>query len=397
MNKSWVLSYQMKLTAVFFTSIFVAVASADNLQNPDFELPPSNWKEDPTSPLFPLDANNTIPGWTFEGAVEYATVGADLSPPRKGHAILLGQDGKINQTFTAKGDTLQYLLTFTLTIVGQNCKSNASLVVSAPDSSAQFSFSGKYGKESWEVYGQQIGSWGDGDSINLVLQSQAIDADTNSTCWPVVDNLLLNTIGTLNQDKVNLLPNGGFEFGPSFLEGTNEGVLLDSEPSLIESALQQWTIMGTVKYIDSKSYYVPEGKSAIELVSGVSAGVQTSKELSKESSYDLEFMLGDANDSCTGDFTVGVLAGSTGQNFTIQSDGTGSAKKFSLTFKVSEPNPTIISFQSYTTKQREDGVFCGPVIDAVILHSSRGHISRLNGASLIALLLIALLKTRELL
>lgn len=155
--------------------------------------------------------------------------------------------------------------------------------------------------------------------------------------------------------------------------------------------------MGTVKYIDSNGYFVPEGKSAVELVSGVSAGVQTAKELSKESSYDLEFMLGDANDSCTGDFTVGVLAGSTVQNFTIQSDGTGSAKKFSLAFKVSEPSPTIISFQSYTTKQREDGVFCGPVIDAVILHSSRGHISRLNGASLIALLLIALLKMRELL
>ncbi|KZV20259.1 hypothetical protein F511_25528 [Dorcoceras hygrometricum] len=387
----------MKLKAIFFTSVFLAIASADILQNPDFELPPSSWKENYTSPLFPLDANSsTIPGWTFEGAVDYATVGADLSLPLKGHAILLGQDGKINQSFTAKGDRVKYLLTFTLAIVGQNCKSNASLVVSAPDSSRQFSFSGKYGKELWEVYGLQIGSWGDGDSINLVLQSQAIDGDTNSTCWPVVDNLFLSTIGTLNQDKANLLPNGGFEFGPSFLESSNEGVLVDSQPSLIESALQQWTVMGTVKYIDSKSYFVPEGKSAVELVSGISAGVQTAIQLFKESSYDLEFMLGDANDSCTGDFTVGVLAGSTGQNFTIQSDGTGSAKKFSFVFKVSEPSPTIISFQSYTTKQRDDGVFCGPVIDAVVLHSSHGHISRLNGASLIALLLVALLKMVEL-
>ncbi|KAI3457836.1 hypothetical protein Pfo_014499 [Paulownia fortunei] len=318
------------------------------LQNPHFELPPSNWNANSTAPLFPLDENSTIPGWTFAGAVQYATAGADLSLPRDGHAILLGQDGKINQAFTANGDHMQYVLTFTLVRGVQNCTSNASLVVSAPD-------------KPWEVYGHQLGSWGGGESINLVIQSQAIDAAPNSTCWPVVDALSLITIGSLNQETDNLLPNGGFELGPAFPEFSNDGVLLDSEPSLIESALQQWTVLGTVKYINTKSYFAPEDKAAVEIVSGVSAGVQTAKVLT--------------------------------QGF----NGTGSAKKYSLTFKGAGPSPTTISFQSYTTRQREDGVFCGPVIDAVVLRDSSGHKSNTHSAFLIALLLVAFLKISELL
>lgn len=101
---------------------------------------------------------------------------------------------------------MQYLLTFALARGVQNCTSNASLVVSAPDSSAQFALTLKYGKEPWEVYGHQLGSWGDGESVNLVLESQAIDADPNSTCWPVVDELSLITIGSVNQDNGMQLP-----------------------------------------------------------------------------------------------------------------------------------------------------------------------------------------------
>ncbi|KAL0377289.1 UNVERIFIED_CONTAM: hypothetical protein Sradi_3034400 [Sesamum radiatum] len=92
-------------------------------------------------------------------------------------------------------------------------------------------------------------------------------------------------------------------------------------------------VMGTVKYIDAKSHFVPEGKAAVEIVAGISAGVQTAKLLNQGSNYNLEFMLGDANDSCPGDLTVGVIAGSSVQNFTVHSNGTGAAKKYSLTFK----------------------------------------------------------------
>lgn len=146
-----------------------------------------------------MNENSTIPGWTFEGAVQYVTAGAELSLPGNGHAILLQVDGKINQTFVASGEEVEYLLTFALGRRNQSCSANASLVVSAPDSSAQFSLTMKYGKEAWEVYGHQLGKWGGGESVNLVIESQDIDEEDNSTCWPVVDALMLSSIGSVKQ------------------------------------------------------------------------------------------------------------------------------------------------------------------------------------------------------
>lgn len=169
----------------------------------------------------------------------------------------------------------------------------------------------------------------------------------------------------------NLLLNGGFELGPIFLSNSKQGILLDPEPSPVQSALQQWSVIGTVRYIDSKHYFVPEGNAAIEIVSGISAGIQTAKTLTEGDSYHLEFSLGDANDSCVGDFIVGAQAGSTVQNFTLQNNGTGSAKKFSMTFKA-DSSLTPISFLSYTSSQTKNGVFCGPVVDDVILLASYG-------------------------
>lgn len=37
----------------------------------------------------------------------------------------------------------------------------------------------------------------------------------------------------------NLLPNGGFELGPAFLDNSSDGVLVDSEPSLTETVIPQ--------------------------------------------------------------------------------------------------------------------------------------------------------------
>lgn len=169
----------------------------------------------------------------------------------------------------------------------------------------------------------------------------------------------------------NLLLNGGFEAGPEFLSTSSQGILLDSVPTPDQSALRQWSVIGTVKYIDSKHFSVPRGNAAVEIVSGVSTGIQTATSLSEGSTYNLEFMLGDANDACEGRFIVGVKAGSVSQNFTLQSSGTGSATQHSLTFKAGS-GQTSISFLSLSTSQTKDGVFCGPVVDEVVLRASHG-------------------------
>ncbi|KAG9158984.1 hypothetical protein Leryth_013354 [Lithospermum erythrorhizon] len=183
------------------------------------------------------------------------------------HAILLGEDGKINQTFKADSNNQRFLLTFTMSLGGQSCVANASLIVSAPDSEFHFSLKQNYSKGHWDSYGHQLGSWGGAEEKNLVLQSEAIDIDPNS---------------------------------------------------LIQLLTRQ------VKAVDP---------------------------------------------TLNGEFVVGVYAGSSTQNFSIQSAGTGSSKKYSIPFKGGSDRTSII-FQSYRTSRREDGIFCGPVIDDVVLHSS---------------------------
>ncbi|XP_018860155.1 uncharacterized protein LOC109021882 [Juglans regia] len=379
---------------LFLTLLFLGLASADLLQNPDFESPPANLPEKFTSPFVLSSQNNTIPGWTFEGTVLYVKASQNVSLPGSGHAIQLGQDGKINQTFIANGDIMDYVLTFTLASVGQNCSANTdiALAVSAPDSSRVFSLKQLHGKETWESYGHYLGSWGDGENVNLVFQSQTSESYPNSTCWPVIDTILLKSVGTLPESKDNQLPNGGFETGPDFLSNSSEGVLLDENPSLVHSPLRGWSVLGTVKYIDSKHFFVPQGNAAVEIVSGVSAGIKTAATLKEGSTYNLEFTLGDANDTCVGDFIVEAQTGSTAQNFSLASSGIGSAKNISVTFKAG-PSPTVIGFLSYTTTQTKDGEFCGPVVDHVVLGASYGQKLEMQLKVLISLyILVAILQ-----
>lgn len=190
-------------------------------------------------------------------------------------------------------------------------------------------------------------------------------------------------------DADNFVINGGFEFGPDFIENSEGGVLLDSAPTPFFSPLAQWSILGTVRYINSKHFFVPQGDAAVELISGVSSGVQASVKL-QAGSYTLNFTLGDANDSCKAKFLVGAQAGSTSQNFTLESNGTGSAVKFSMTFNAI-PDVNTITFLSYTTSQTKDGDFCGPVIDDVILRVSHGLRILMPWKSLIPLCLITIL------
>ncbi|XP_062080112.1 protein DUF642 L-GALACTONO-1,4-LACTONE-RESPONSIVE GENE 2-like [Humulus lupulus] len=149
---------------------------------------------------------------------------------------------------------------------------------------------------------------------------------------------------------------------------SEEGILIEPAPSLIQSPLQEWSVLGTVNYIDSKHFFVPQGNAAIEIVS---TGIQTAVSLKEGSSYNLEFILGDANNSCVKDFLVSAQAGSTVQNFTLLSSGTSSAKNFSMKFKA-DSSVTTISFMSYAASQTKDDILCGPMVDDVVLRVSLG-------------------------
>lgn len=373
-------------SALVLQFLLLGFASAAGvLQNPDFETPPPGSPANSTAP-FLLGENNTLPGWSFGGQVYYLTESGG------GHAVQLGQDGRINQTFAASAtDSADYLLTFAVASPGgANCLSNGSVVISAPDSQGVF----PAGQQA--VYGQFLGTWGDGEAIDLVVGSETTESDANATCWPIVDSILLKSIASLVKANDNELVNGGFEFGPDFLADSAEGVLLQAAQSPVQSPLRQWSILGTVKYIDAKHFFVPQGNAAVEIVSGNSSGIQTAAQLTKDSSYTLEFMLGDGNDSCIGDFEVRAQAGSVLQNYTIQSKGTGLAQKFSFKFKAdSDTGTTPISFVSYTSSQTKDGVFCGPVVDDVVVRTSLGLKLAIQWSLPSLLLLVAYVMNNE--
>lgn len=93
---------------------------------------------------------------------------------------------------------------------------------------------------------------------------------------------------------------------------------------------------------------------------------------------------------CTKDFVVSAQAGSTVQNFTLWSNGTGSSKEFLMKFQA-DSGLTLISFQGYTTCQTKEGMFCGPVIDDVVLQDSHGVNLKIQWQFLISVYLLAIL------
>lgn len=178
---------------------------ADLLQNPDFESPPTNLPpENSTAEFIPLNQTTaTLPGWSFEGTVLYVKAGRTVLLPSNGsHAVQLGPDGKINQTFTTGGasdGTSTNLLTITLVYSavgggGGNCTASATTVVSAPDSRTEIHAREGYHGKPWESYGVYLGTWEDGESVNIVIDSTGSDLDPNSTCWPIVDSVILKAV-----------------------------------------------------------------------------------------------------------------------------------------------------------------------------------------------------------
>lgn len=94
---------------------------------------------------------------------------------------------------------MYYFLTFTIFPGGQNCSSNANIVVAAPDSEGIFSLKQHYVNENGVSYGHFLGSWDEEEPINLVIQSQTAESNSSSICWPMIDNLLLKSIPKLVQ------------------------------------------------------------------------------------------------------------------------------------------------------------------------------------------------------
>ncbi|RZC75759.1 hypothetical protein C5167_000524 [Papaver somniferum] len=358
--------------------LLIASASPD-LQNPDLEIPPTN----STYPFPALDSTiKYLPQWFSQGDVSYVFTSSH------GNYRYLGKNGKITQEFKANVESSHYLLTFSLQPARTNCDNTTSVTISVPVRSVVVSFSNKFagGNQSshWQTHGVYLGIHGNGELVTLSLECSNTTTAFTDCGVRLEDSFILKNIpnpinssvrygGLVNNLQNNMLPNGGFEYGPAFPNNSVGGVLIDAESDATQSPLNQWEILGTVKYITTNhNYTAPEGKASIELIAGKSSGIQTSVKLKKGSEYALSVFIGEHNDACVGDFQVGVQAGSSVQNFTIQIKGAGTGLDSGWKIKSDSNRVTRISILSLATTKSKDGVLCGPVIDKVVLLASYG-------------------------
>ncbi|XP_057774913.1 protein DUF642 L-GALACTONO-1,4-LACTONE-RESPONSIVE GENE 2-like [Salvia miltiorrhiza] len=362
--KSWIRHWP--LLFFFFIYITISYATADFLKNPDFEIPPANVTANTSTEA------NSIPGWSVSGTVWYVASGNS-----GGHAVQLGQNGKISQRLTATGNynnALDYIVSFTLAAQNIQCANNrTALNVTLRDYldrnlSRVIYMLKNSSRNAWERHSFKVPQMGGKDYVDIHIQSVAGYDNDNDTCWPLVDAFTVNT----NQMPIwydgNMLSNGGFEVGPAFGNKSGNGIILNEEDDEFYSPLQQWSVIGSIRYIDSGHYKVPGGRAAVELLSG---GVQKDfPSLPTANSYTLNFTVGDANDSCAADLVVHVRVGASVWEFRVKSNGTGSAFRHSVGFRA---EASSLVFYSYEETVSGDGALCGPVLDDVILVASFGE------------------------
>ncbi|CAA0825668.1 Protein of unknown function- DUF642 [Striga hermonthica] len=375
------MEHSFKPLQTMFLFMTISYAAAEILHNPDFE----NITANGTSQFLLLNRTNTIPGWSFSGAVYYVSSGNNLSF-NGGHAIQLGENGTINQTISGTNDVLDYVLSFNLAAVNEDCAQDNRTAVNVTvkerysynERSKVFYFGLDFSRNFWEANALYLGQLGTGttDYINIEIKSVAAHNSGNNviSCGPLVDGFTVKRNFMPRWYDGNLLSNGDFEVGPSFIKNSSEGILLmNDQVQELNSPLQEWNILGTIKYIDSIHFKVPHGKAAIELLSGSPSGVQVDLNLATTLTYTLNFTLGDANDLCIGDLVLFLEIGPDVHNFVMSSYGRGSVYHHFVTFNARPSGVTSIVFYSMNETRTSDGVLCGPVLDNIVLVGSNGE------------------------
>lgn len=164
------------------------------------------------------------------------------------------------------------------------------------------------------------------------------------------------------------MTNGDFEEGPWMFQNVSLGVLLPTNLDEETSSLPGWTVESNraVRYIDSYHYAVPQGKRAIELLSGKEGIISQMVETTPNKPYTLSFALGHAGDKCKQPLAVMAFAGDQAQNvhYTPVANSTFEVANLNFTAKAER---TRIAFYSvyYNTRTDDMSSLCGPVVDDV--------------------------------
>ncbi|XP_054803245.1 protein DUF642 L-GALACTONO-1,4-LACTONE-RESPONSIVE GENE 2 [Prosopis cineraria] len=375
-------STRMKWVSIFMLLLphlaMRAMAEDGLVPNGDFEMAPSNG--------FPSEAiaegPAEIPIWKSTGTVELVQAGQKqggmiLIVPQGRHAARLGNDAEIRQDLTVEKGSI-YSVTFS---AARTCAQLESINVSVPPASQTIDLQTLYTVQGWDPYAWSFSA--EEDKASLVFKNPGMEDDP--TCGPIIDNVAIKKLFTPDKPKENAVTNGDFEEGPWVFRNTSLGVLLPTNLDEETSSLPGWMVESNraVRYIDSDHYAVPQGRRAVELLSGKEGIISQMVETAPNKEYSLTFLLGHANDKCKQPLAVMAFAGDQAQNihYTPNSNSTFQSERLNFTAKAER---TRVAFYSvyYNTRSDDMSSLCGPVVDDVRVWFSG---SRRNGLGLVKL------------
>ncbi|KAG1367927.1 hypothetical protein COCNU_14G003950 [Cocos nucifera] len=386
--------------------------TAGLLINGDFETPPTGGFPNPS--LAAGEGTTSLPGWTIGGTVELIESNQRqgamiLIVPQGKHALKLGNEAEVSQNVELeKGST--YSVTFS---AARTCAQLEALNVSAAGAVATVDLQTLYSVEGWDAYAWAFqAQQEEGAETKLAFKNPGMEDDPS--CGPIIDNVAVKKLFTpdrpeelylifhcncwiaepLNLISMTCFPdnaviNGDFEEGPWMFPNATLGVLLPTNLDEDTTSLPGWTVESNraVRYIDSYHFNVPQGKRAIELLSGKEGIISQMVETTPQKQYSLTFTLGDAGDSCQSPLAVMAFAGDQAQNFHFSPTGNATRQPANLTF-MARAERTRIAFYSvyYNTRSDDRSSLCGPVVDEVRVWGASAA-ARLSGHGLVGLFL----------
>ncbi|KAL5989969.1 hypothetical protein ACLOJK_010864 [Asimina triloba] len=317
---------------------------------------------------FPIgDERVSVPGWNSNGSVELIESGQKqggmiLVVPEGLHAVRLGNDAEISQDIKVEKGAI-YSITFS---AARTCAQLESLNVSVPPASQTIDLQTVYSVDGWDMYAWAFQA--ESDDARIVFRNPGMEEDP--TCGPILDNIAIKKVFNLNKPKDNVVVNGDFEDGPWMFRNTSLGVLLPTHLDEETSSLPGWIVESNraVRYIDSYHFTVPQGKRAVELLSGKEGIISQMVDTTPEKQYSLTFSLGQAGDVCQEPMAVMAFAGDQAKNFHYTPAGNMSHQTANLTFKARAEKTRVAFYSAYYSTRTDDRTsLCGPVIDDVIV------------------------------
>ncbi|KAK2987814.1 hypothetical protein RJ640_024441 [Escallonia rubra] len=361
---------------LFLMAHSAAVLAEDGLLlNGDFETAPSGGFPSVRSGL---DPTTTIPSWKSNGTVELVESGQKqggmiLIVPQGAHAVRLGNDAEVSQQVKVQKGTL-YSISFS---AARTCAQLESLNVSVLPASQTIDLQTLYSVQGWDTYAWAFQA--ESDDARVVFRNPGMEDDP--TCGPIIDDVAIKELFTPDKAKDNVVLNGDFEEGPWMFRNASLGVLLPTNLDEGTSSLPGWIVESNraVRYIDSYHFSIPQGKRAIELLSGKEGIISQMVETTPNKPYRMTFALGHAGDSCKQPLAVMAFAGDQAQNIHYIANANATFQTANLNF-TAKAERTRVAFYSvyYNTRSDDMSSLCGPVVDDVRVALSGSYRNRLG-------------------